>query len=372
MVTRFPQTKHPRYSKSRRRRTPRGGRTLSSGPTPVRGKGPAPFLIILAVIVFLIMCWVFGRGCGGSKEAKEGEKLREYSARVNKIIDRSAAVASKFELLRKDAKDKARKDISDELGSMISDCRAMESDLSKVEVPEKAITLSSLLKLSFELRTEGIEKFREAILDVLDRKDLDASAARMSEGLMDLVVSDEAMERFRAALELKLKAAKLTFEKVADAVYVQKKDDALLASVRDYIAELTGEQAGTALHGVAIKSLLTTPASVDRTESGISILPYSDSFAVKVTVQNQGNQEEEDIPVVATLTSDEAAPQQKTQKIERLKAGESVTLVFENLKPVIGLDKENVLTVKAGPVPHEKRTDNNEQRFRFIMKPEGR
>lgn len=342
----------------------------TAGPARVRRRSPAPILTIAAVILLLVICWVFGRGCGGDKEAREAEKLREYTKAANKLIDRSAAVASKFQTIKGEIEKMSRDDISKELNLMIQESGLIEKDLGKITVPEKAKSLNPLLDIALELRSAGLAKYRAALIDALDRKDSNAAAQQMSDGLMDLVVSDEVMQRYRAILEQKLKAAKVAFEKVADSIFIQKQDEAMLASVREYVSGLLGEETGSAIHGVAVTSLSTTPASVDRTPSGISILPYSTNFTVKVTVENQGNQEEEDIAVVVALTPEEEPPKQETHKIKRLEAGESTTLVFEKLKPVVGLEKENVVSVKAGPVPKEKKVDNNEKRFRFVMKPQ--
>jgi hypothetical protein len=89
---------------------------------------------------------------------------------------------------------------------------------------------------------------------------------------------------------------------------------------------------------------------------------------VKVSVQNQGNQPEDNVPVVVTLeVQPEGTPQKKTHKITRLKAGETASLVFEDITPATGSDKVNVLSVKAGPVSGEKKIDNNEMQIKFIM-----
>jgi hypothetical protein len=150
---------------------------------------------------------------------------------------------------------------------------------------------------------------------------------------------------------------------------VPKTDEALTAGVREYINGISGEESGNALHGVAVVGMQTAPARVDVTESGIAILPNSKTFTVKVSVQNQGNQEEDDVAIVATLDQDpEGTQQKKTQKITRLKAGETATLVFEDLVPATGSEKENILKVTAGPVPYEKKVDNNTMELRFIMR----
>lgn len=370
-MARLSHSSQPRYSTGRRRKRSTSRRTGPVGPTPARRKGPAPALIIAGVIVALIFCWIFGRGCGGNQEARENELLREYTSSVNKLITRSAAVGTQFENLRAGVEDLSRDDVSRKLEQMLEAGKEIAQDSSRVEVPQKAEGLQPTLQLSLDLRLSGMDQYRAAILDVLDKKGVDDSVAMMSQGLLDLVVSDHALQRFRTNLEAKLKQAKVSFEKVADSVYLPRTELALTAAVREYVGGLTGDETGSELHGVAVVGLSTSPASVDRTSSGVSILPYSATFTVKVTVENQGNQTEDDVPVAVTLTNDaDGSPQKKTQKITRMKAGETATLVFEDVKPVTGSNSVNVLTVLAGPVPNEKNLENNEMEMRFIMRAE--
>jgi len=359
----------PKYSSGRKRKSPRTRRGSTAGPAPARRRGPAPILIIAGVIVLLVFCWIFGRGCGGNQEAKENEKLREYTSSTNKLINRSATVGAQFETLRNQIKGMARQDVDSKLQQMVNSCKEIASDCGAIKVPSKAATLQPLLQLTFDLRVGGVEQYKSSILDVIDKKNTDTATQTMSAGLLDLVVSDRSMQRFRGGLQEKLNQAKFGFEKVADSVYMPKVDQALTAGVSEYINGISGTETGNALHGVAVIGLTTAPAKVDTTESGVAILPYSATFTVKVTVQNQGNQEEDNVPVVVTLDQDpEATQQKKTQKITRLKAGETATLVFEDIKPGTGSSTVNTLKVTAGPVPNEKKVDNNTMEIAFIMR----
>jgi hypothetical protein len=365
-------TKKPRYSTSSRSRRPSRARRARPS-KPVAARRRTTLLIVGLGILALIFCWIFGRGCGGNQQAKENELLREYTTAANKVISRSADVGNQFDNLRKGIDDLTRDEISRKLTKMVDECKAIADDAKKIDVPSKAETLQPLLQVSLDMRTSGVDKYRASILNVLDGKEPENSAAQMSDGLMDLVVSDHSTKSFKGDLESKLKAANISFEKVSDSVFVPNLDDALTASVVSYIGKLSGSEAtGDEVHGVAISGLTTSPARVDATESGVSILPHAETFTVKVTVENQGNQVEEDIPVVVTLDIDpEGTPQKKTQKITRLKAGETATLVFEDLEPATGSDKVNIMEVKAGPVEDEKNLENNESELRFIMRSEG-
>ncbi|MHB8894627.1 MAG: CARDB domain-containing protein [Candidatus Geothermincolia bacterium] len=359
----------PRYSSGRKRKNLRSRRGASVGPTPARRRGPAPILIIAGIIVLLVFCWIFGRGCGGNQEAKENEKLREYTGSANKLIGRSSTVGAQFDTLRNGIKGMARQDVESKLQQMVNSCKEIAKDAMALKVPSKAATLQPLLQLSFDLRASGVDQYKVAILDVIDKKNIDTATQTMSGGLLDLVVSDRSMQRFKGGLQEKLSQAKLGFEKVADSAYLPKVDQALTAGVSEYISGISGTETGNALHGVAVIGLTTAPAKVDSTESGVAILPYQATFTVKVAVQNQGNQQEDNVPVVVTLDQDPQATQQKkTQKITRLKAGETATLVFEDIKPGTGADIVNSLKVTAGPVAGEQKVDNNTMEMQFIMR----
>lgn len=95
-------------------------------------------------------------------------------------------------------------------------------------------------------------------------------------------------------------------------------------------------------------------------------MPRSEEILVMITVENQGNQDERDIPVVVTLKSEiDPREQRQETKISSLLSGETETSTIGGLKPVAGV--VNLLTVTVGPVPNEKYTRNNVREFKFTM-----
>ena len=360
-----------------RRSSIRARRSSSGGPVPVKRRGPAPIIIILGVIVAGVFCWVMGRGCGGSQDAKQNDALRAYASSMNKYIERSNTIAEDFDTFRNsDVKDMSRDTAVKKMNQLLADATNIAQESSTVKPPDKATDLQPILQMVFEKRANGLQKYVAGMTDVLDRKNTSGAVTAMQQGLWDLVFSDESYQRYKGGLETKLKQAKsgdLGGVEVATIVpYVPKQDDALLASVNAYVQHFEGTDVGDELHGVSVAGVTTSPAHVDTTADGVFILPYNNTFNATVAVQNQGNQEEENIQVVASLTtSDGGNAQTQTKKITLLKPDETTTLVFDQLKPVTGTDKMNTLKVMAGPVPNEKRIDNNQSTFKFIMKPEG-
>ncbi len=359
-----------------RRSSIRARRSTSAGPVPVRRRGPAPILIILAVIVAAVFCWVLGKGCGGSQDARQNDLLRTYASTMNQMIVRSGKIAQQFDSLRNSGISGASRDETiKKFQQMVNDAKDIAVESQKAKPPDKATDLQPIIQMIFEMRASGLEKFTTGLSDVLNKKDVTQAEATMKDGLMDMVVADEAYQRYKGGLETKIKAAKsgdLGGVEVSSLTpYVPKQDDALLGAVNTYVQQLSGTDTGNELHGVGIAGLSTSPARQDTTADGVAVLPYNATFNATVAVQNQGNQEEDNVQVVATLTSGSGTPKTQTKKIAMMKPNETQTLVFDQLKPSASQNVANVLKVVAGPVPNEKRTDNNMKEFSFIMLPEG-
>lgn len=261
-MARSNSSRRPTYSTGRsRKRSVSRGRAGPMGPAPARRRGPAPIIIIAAVIVALVFCWVFGRGCSGNQQAQENEKLRAYTTAVNRLIQQSAAAATQFENLKTDIKGLARSDIDRGLSQVENACRTIARESTKVVVPSRAASLQPLLQLTFDLRARGDEEFRAAITDALDKKDQNAVVQSLVRSETDLVVGDQVFQNYKTQLGSRLKEAKLTTVQVADAGhFVPKIDDAASSSISQYM-QANGLLPVTA-QSVTAQGSASTPAQV--------------------------------------------------------------------------------------------------------------
>ncbi len=371
------RTGQPQYQSGRRRRSPVTS-AAARGDRIRRGRGkPAPIIIILAIIALVFFCWLFGRGCGGGKEEKALEALRTYVSHVNKLLEKSSALAVQFENVRGDAKNLSRENIKEKFDRMIADVREIRYRADKMAVPVKARRAHPFLEVGLRLVYSGVSYFSQGLLDVIDNKSQEKGTARCVEGLTDLILGDEALAEFKRDLQNSLKSSEsgeLGIIKVADVVpFVPNKDDALPGNVSRYLSAFRETSAGQVIRGVAVTDLSLSPAATGRTKTGVSVLPYSKNFAVSVTVQNQGNQVEKNVTVTVTLNIEtETTPQQLTKKITKLEPNETATILFEDLKPDSSGIKTNIIRVKAGPVKDEKNLENNVRETRFVMRPRDR
>jgi hypothetical protein len=96
-------------------------------------------------------------------------------------------------------------------------------------------------------------------------------------------------------------------------------------------------------------------------------LTASDALAFLVTVENQGNMAEKDVPVVVTLATQNGEPQKVTVTIPELKPGAQVTAPVQGLNPT-QYGEVATLTVEVGPVAGEKVKTNNSIKANVIFK----
>jgi hypothetical protein len=117
--------RQPRYSTGKgTRRSASKRRIRPVGPTPRKRRGPAPILIIAAVVVLLVFCWVFGRGCSGSQQAQENDRLRAYATEAGKAMQRSASIAQRFTTLANGISSLSKTDVETQLTQMETDCKS--------------------------------------------------------------------------------------------------------------------------------------------------------------------------------------------------------------------------------------------------------
>jgi hypothetical protein len=324
-------------------------------------------LIIILVIVFFFLCLIgSGRlnsfGCGGDTSA-----LQNYMTQTKKISDRSNKVGTDFADLRTNIKSLARKDLDKKLTDMAKESRTILADAKKVEVPTKMVDANSYLLISLELRASALESYKPAIFNALGDNDLEVSAKQVSLALKDMAFSDRAFAMFKDKAAKVLKDNNTTFISPPTSVFLAGDAEYEFANVLEFLKGIKETAVDlTEKHGIAIVEVVMEPAATSD-KDGVFVLPFAAEVAVTVTVENQGNQLEVNVPVVATLKSEtQPKPQSKKVSITSLPAGQKKTIKITGLKATSG-DIVNMLTIQAGPVPNEKFLDNNMSELKFTM-----
>jgi hypothetical protein len=241
------------YSSKQPMFTPSGGRVrgashrrvMTVGQPPRTLSGPAPIVIIVAIIALLVACWVLGKGCITSQEALQNDQLKVYASDSNKILEHSAATATSFSSLANGVGSVAKEDANKQLSDMATDCKLVEKDASSIKVAEKATSLQPLAQFGYKLRAQGVEEYRTGVMALIGGTDKGTATASIQNGLRDLVVSDEVLGDYRALLDAKLKASKQNIPVTDPGRFVASLDSASTASINSYAASIAKTATGS-------------------------------------------------------------------------------------------------------------------------------
>jgi hypothetical protein len=324
-------------------------------------------LIIVLVIIFLLLCLI-GRGtfsnigCSNNTGA-----VQNYINQVKKIADRTNKVGTDFADMRTNIKSLARKDLQAKLDKMTKDSNSITADAKKIEVPTEMGDANRYLLVALEMRGTALESYKPAIFNALGDNDLEVSAKQVSRSLKDVAFSDRAFGIFKDDAQKVLKDKAITFVSAPASVWLTVDGEYEVANVLVFLQAIkTAAPDLTETHGIAISDVILEPAST-ADNNGVGALPNTNTVSVSVTIENQGNQIEVNIPIVATLKSEtQPKPQQKKNTIASLAPGEKKTIKITGLTPTKG-DIVNMLTIQAGPVPNEKFLDNNMSEIKFTV-----
>ncbi|MHB8897015.1 MAG: hypothetical protein ACYC99_17825 [Candidatus Geothermincolia bacterium] len=221
-----------------RARRGRSRRVQTLGRAPSRLRGPAPIVLIAALIALVVVCWVFGRGCGTNQQARENDKLKVYTTDANKLMEHSASTAQAFSNLANGVGSMPKADADKQLSDMKTDCKSVETEAAQVKVPSKATNLQPLARLGFKLRTQGVTEYQTGIMALLNGTDRNAAVQSIQAGLGDLVVSDAVLANYRGMLETKLKSAKAPAAVADPGKFVATFDSASTAAINSYVTSI--------------------------------------------------------------------------------------------------------------------------------------
>lgn len=324
-------------------------------------------LIVILIVIFLLLCLI-GRGTFSNIGcSNDTSAIQNYVNQVKKIADRTNKVGTDFTDTRNNIKALARADLQAKLDKMIKDSATITSDARKIDVPEELTDANRYLMVALEMRATALESYKPAIFNALGDNDLEVSAKSVSRSLRDMAFADRAFGIFKDDTAKLLKDKDITFVAAPASVWLTVDGEYEVANVLQFLQGLkTSAPDLSETHGIAITEVVLEPAPASD-KDGVGALPNTNAVNVSITVENQGNQLEVNVPVVATLKSEtQPKAQQKKNTIASLAAGEKKTVKITGLTPTKG-DIVNMLTIQAGPVPNEKFLDNNMSEIKFTV-----
>ncbi|MDI6891663.1 MAG: hypothetical protein QMD08_01495 [Actinomycetota bacterium] len=329
-----------------------------------RRRRAAPLRLLLLLILILALIYLVGL-IGGRFEKGRLKDLRAYATSVDGIARTSNKVAADFNELW-EATDLSESELRRRLDSYIEKSEELVEECGKMDVPREMEDAHIYLSLCLELRAKGLSSYKLALFGALEDIDVEVASGQIALALKDITLADRAYSLYRVEAQGVLEK-KDVGASIPESTFLKDETVYEKTNLVDYIKRLKGVEELEEVHGVAITALSTQPEQKKYDPArGLAELPRSEELLVVITVENQGNQVERDIPVVVTLKSEIDPREQKREtKMSSLLPGEKKTSTISGLKPVAGV--VNLLTVTVGPVPNEKYTRNNVREFKFTM-----
>lgn len=323
-------------------------------------------MIIIAIVVLLLGCWIFNMTCGGSKKT-DTSALNEYVNRVRPIAEASTSIGQNWSAIQGSlAQQIANPDsLNEQLKVIEQQCNDLLDQARALDVPESIKTFNAALLICLEQRYRAVKNYRPDLINALTAVDIAVYAKSISEDLQQLMYSDGSYKFYKQSVTEILNESNVTEVNLPDSVWLPNWENAAQGKVESFLVGLRG----TELHGLAVETVTMKPEGQLYEEGGETVhaLPTSDDIGVTVSVQNQGNRPEKDVVVSISLYSEaNLTPSKQEQTITSIEPGETLQIVFSGLKPATG-DVRNILEVKVGPVPKEAFIDNNQKLIYFTV-----
>jgi hypothetical protein len=333
---------------------------------------PKPLLrLLVGLVALIVVVVVIVVAVTAAKDGDDAADYQSYMASVASILKQSDSIGSQLSALLTSPGDTSRKDIQVKLDQFNAKSDELEKKAKALQAPKPLLdaNVHQFFVMVMTFRKEGLADLEPSLMNALDTQDSDVVAEPISQALYYLTNSDFLYQEVfvTKATEI-LKEKNLTGVTVPDSQFLNDPDLASKSQAQQIIGQLKSTGHLQSVHGVAIDKVVAQPDQLEIKDKQTYNLTSSDQLAFVVTVENQGNMSEKDVPVTVSLgTQAGGEPQTVTVTIPELKPGAKMTATVQGLDPTEYGDVAT-LTVEAGPVPGEKFKDNNSISANVIFK----
>jgi hypothetical protein len=309
----------------------------------------------LVVLIVLVL------GVKGCLDARAHRALTDYARNVEQIVKST-------EQTSKDFFDKLENpgnlSVTEFTAQVNADRSAMDSYATRVDAlsaPGELSHAQSTLELVYELRKDAMDEIASKMSTALG----DAGAAKATGGIarqmQKLLASDVLYESIvRPEIDHELQANGVEGGEVPKSTFLPSTEWIEESKVSAALSSVSGSTgaATPGVHGIEL-----TAVSINGTElstEGANAVLVEEAAEVEVSVENQGESTENGVPVAVSVNG------QNTLEgtIEQVAAGEVASTTI----PLTPTPKgEATLEVKAGPVPGEHITENNEATYSVVF-----
>jgi hypothetical protein len=289
--------------------------------------------------------------------------------------------------------DISRAEVQARLEEFMARCAGLEEQAKKLGAPNEIVSrgVHQMFVLVMTFRTTGTESLKTYLLGALEVEDATATTGPAAQPATATTLIPSTISTLGSVEQIMYSLRYLTtsdflykevFEARAAQILAEKgiggvtaptsqfMDNPEIASSTQVQGILTAMRTTgnlQAVHGVALTAVMALPDSKTITQGGTFDLTASEGLTFAVTLENQGNMDEADIPITITLVSATTPQQQMTVRVSSLKAKASTTINVEGLNATTYGEAAD-LTVGVGPVAEERYLANNTLTAKLVFK----
>lgn len=323
--------------------------------------------MVVVILLFLLI-----KGCASiRKENAYKDYVREVSADVQQSQQESDAV---FGLLRKQNGQSAV-DLQNSVNGFRAEAAKLAERARKRDTPGELSGANRYLVDTFQLRADGLAALARLLPAALGDQGAGAAIAKIAAENRLFDASDVLFtQRYLPKLYSTVKDQGLANDvPIPDPLRSPKGFLPDINWLRPTVVASTLTGSGTpsetaatpGLHGTAVAATTVQPAGTALSTTGTTDIRAGKGLSFDVQVQNQGQNEEKNVVVKVTV-SGAGKPISVEQQIDSIAAGatQTASVPLPSLPPT---GRPVTITVTSKPVPGEKKTDNNTQKYPAIF-----
>lgn len=332
----------------------RGGRGASSAERRQllvrRGIALGAGLVVLLLLVFAV------RGC---LDARKNRSLEDYASNVTQIVDETNTLGKSFFGLLEDPGERSVTEFTSEVESARSAMDGFLSRVEKLSTPGDMESAQDTLALEYKLRADAMETIATRMPTALGDEGRDRAIQAIA-GQMEILAAADVLYNQVTRQEIDTVIADNgasapempRSEFVPDAVFWGNPDN--VESALNSVGGGPRPAADGGVHGTGLGTVSIGGTTLDPSVS--TVIAADTEPVVDVEVQNQGESDESDVTVSASVNGGNALE----QSIPSLAVGETGTASILLTPAPTG---EITLDIEVAPVPGEQVLDNNEATY---------
>lgn len=316
-------------------------------------------LVAVGVGVLIVILIVLGiRGC---LNARKERAFENYVSDLNTLASGSDQLSQSFFQRLEDPKNLTVLQFETEVKADRGTAEGLVQQAEALDPPDELNGAQERIELAFELRRDGLAAIADSIGAALGEEERTEALDTIALQMQDFLAGDVLYRGAKAEIDQVLAEEEIDDKAPESQFLPGAPDDAAEwldpTTVSEDLAQITGVAAATAgVHGLGL--LDTTVGGVPLSTSAPTTVSGGE---LEVSVQNQGDSEESEIPVQVSVTGGDE-PIDTEEVISSIAPGATRTVTIP-LEPAPATGTPVTIEVFVEPVLGEQVADNNEATY---------